>query len=111
MKVFCFFFSKKKPFLLTVRQPAAVILGLLALTVGQGLVQTTMTSTLAGAADPNRRGELLGAQQSAAGLARVIGPILGGALLGAADSGLPYLVGGALTALALVVLVVVLPGS
>ncbi len=51
---------------------------LLALTVGQGLVQTTMSSTLAGRADPSRRGEVLGAQQSAGGLARVIGPLLGG---------------------------------
>jgi MFS transporter, DHA1 family, tetracycline resistance protein len=77
---------------------------LLALTIGQGLVQTTMTSTLAGSAEPARRGEVLGAQQSASGLGRVVGPILGGALLGSTGSGLPYLVGGILTAVALAVL-------
>jgi DHA1 family tetracycline resistance protein-like MFS transporter len=77
---------------------------LVALTAGQGLVQTTMTSTLAGRADPARRAELLGAQQSAGGLARVIGPILGGALLGAHESGAPYVAGGLLTVAALVLL-------
>jgi MFS transporter, DHA1 family, tetracycline resistance protein len=74
---------------------------LLALTVGQGLAQPTMTSTLAGRADPGRRGEVLGLAQSASGLARVIGPILGGALLGADASGHPYMVGGLLTVAAL----------
>jgi MFS transporter, DHA1 family, tetracycline resistance protein len=89
---------------------ALAVPALLALTIGQGLVQTTMTSTLAGSADPQRRGELLGVQQSAGGLARVIGPIVGGALLGTADSGVPYLVGGILTAAALAVLFVAIPG-
>jgi MFS family permease len=74
---------------------------LIALTAGQGLVQTTMTSTLADRADPARRGELLGAQQSAGGLARVIGPILGGVLLGAHESGAPYVAGGLFTVAAL----------
>lgn len=75
---------------------------LLALTVGQGLAQPTMTSTLAGRAEAARRGEVLGLAQSAGGLARVVGPVLGGALLGAtASGGLTYLVGGVLTAAAL----------
>jgi MFS family permease len=60
-----------------------------------------MTSTLADRADPARRGELLGAQQSAGGLARVIGPILGGVLLGAHESGAPYVAGGLFTVAAL----------
>lgn len=70
------------------------------LTVGQALVQTTMASTLAGRADPARRGELLGVQQSAAGLGRVVGPAMGGALLGSAASGAPYLVGAGLCGVA-----------
>lgn len=74
---------------------------LLALTVGQGLVQTTMSSSLAGRADPARRGEILGAQQSAGGLARVVGPIMGGELLGARPSDWPYLVGAVLMTVAL----------
>lgn len=70
---------------------------LLALTLGQGLAQPTMSSTLAGRADPERRGEVLGFAQSASGLGRVVGPIVGGALLGAGASGLAYAVGGVLT--------------
>lgn len=73
---------------------------LLVLTVGQGLVQTTMTSALAGQADPGRRGQLLGFQQSASALARVAGPAIAGALLGSQASGVPYVVGAGLTAAA-----------
>jgi MFS family permease len=73
---------------------------LVGLTVGQGLVQTTLVSSVAGRAGPQRRGRTLGAQQSVNGLARVIGPALGGALLGSAATGLPYLVGAGLSVLA-----------
>lgn len=74
---------------------------LVALTVGQGLVQTTMTSALAGRAGARRRGEVLGAQQSAGGLARVIGPVVGGALLGEHATDLPYVVGAVLMVVSL----------
>ena len=77
---------------------------LLALTVGQGLLQTTMSSVLAGRADPQRRGEVLGAQQSAGGLARVVGPIAGGVLFERAGVGSPYVVGAGLMVLALLLL-------
>ncbi len=73
---------------------------LVGLTVGQGLVQTTMVSSVAGRAGPERRGRILGAQQSVNGLARVVGPAIGGALLGSAATGLPYLLGAALSGLA-----------
>lgn len=76
---------------------------LAALTVGQALVQTTMASTLAARAPAGRRGQLLGVQQSAAGLGRVVGPVAGGALLGSTASGAPYVFGAALCVLALVV--------
>ena len=78
---------------------------LVALTVGQGLVQTTMVSMVAGRADPGQRGRVLGAQQSVGGLARVAGPALGGVLLGSRASGLPYVVGGALSLAAAAVVV------
>lgn len=71
---------------------------LLLLTAGQGLVQTTMASVLAGSAGPGSRGRVLGAQQSVSALARIAGPAAGGALLGSAVSGRPYLLGAALTA-------------
>lgn len=81
----------------TARSWAAAAPALLLLTVGQGLVQTTMASTLAGRALPGARGRALGAQQSAGGLARVAGPAAGGALLGMHASGWPYLAGAILT--------------
>lgn len=74
---------------------------LVVLTAGQGLVQTTMASTLAGRAGSGRRGRALGAQQSVSSLARIAGPAIGGALLGSAASGRAYVVGAALTVLAL----------
>jgi MFS transporter, DHA1 family, tetracycline resistance protein len=70
------------------------------LTTGQGLVQTTMATALVSRADPASRGQVLGAQQSASALARILGPALLGALLGSDASGAPYLVGAALTAVA-----------
>jgi MFS family permease len=79
--------------LATARSWAAAAPALVALTVGQGLVQTTMVTIVAARAEPGRRGRVLGAQQSAGGLARVAGPALGGALLGARASGLPYVLG------------------
>ena len=83
---------------------AALAPALLVLTVGQGLVQTTMTSALAGRAPPQRRGAVLGAQQSAGGLARVIGPLLGGILFEQIGPGAPYVVGAALVAVCLLLL-------
>jgi MFS family permease len=73
---------------------------LVALTTGQGLVQTTMATALVSRADPASRGQVLGAQQSASALARIVGPALLGALLGSDASSAPYLVGAALTAAA-----------
>jgi len=87
-----------------VRSWLVLVPALLALTVGQGLVQTTMSSTLAGRADPSRRGEVLGAQQSAGGLARVIGPLLGGVLFQQIGPGAPYIAGAALMAAVLLLL-------
>lgn len=78
---------------------------LVVLTVGQGLVLTTMAATLAGRAGPGRRGRALGAQQSVSALARIAGPAVGGALLGSAASGLTYVVGAALTGVALFTLI------
>lgn len=74
---------------------------LLALTAGQGLVQTTMATVLVGAVGADRRGRVLGAQQSVSAMARIVGPAAGGALLGASASGRAYLFGAAMTLLAL----------
>jgi MFS family permease len=86
-----------------VRSWGLLVPALLALTVGQGLAQTTMTSALAGRADPRRRGRLLGAQQSAGGLARVLGPLLGGQLFERVGPGAPYVAGAAVIVVALLI--------
>jgi MFS family permease len=70
-----------------------------------------MASSLAGRADPGGRGRALGAQQSASGLARVVGPAIGGALLGAHASGWPYAAGAALTLVASIVALLTMPAQ
>jgi MFS family permease len=79
---------------------AVALPSLICLTVGQGLIQTTMASTVAARADPSSRGQVLGAQQSAVSLGRIAGPVIAGALLGGHASGAPYLFGAAVTAVA-----------
>jgi MFS family permease len=93
--------------LATARSWAVAVPALVGLTVGQGLVQTTMVAIVAGRAEPGWRGSVLGVQQAAGGLARVVGPAVGGALLGVAASGLPYVLGAVLCLLAAAVVVAV----
>jgi DHA1 family tetracycline resistance protein-like MFS transporter len=83
---------------------------LLVLTVGQGLVQTTMATVLVGRATAGGRGRALGAQQSASGLARIAGPAAAGALLGSHASGVPYAAGAVVTLLAAMLAAVALAG-
>lgn len=65
--------------------------GLLA--VGNGLTQPTVSAYVSKRADPTAQGETLGTNQSAASLARVFGPALGGFLYGAFGPSSPYLAG------------------
>src|SRR4051812_33186520 len=60
------------------------------LTVGQGLASPTLSSALAGKVAADRRGGVLGLQQSAGGLARVIGPVGAGFLFGHFGVAVPY---------------------
>lgn len=80
---------------------AAVLLlpGLAVLAVGQGLLTPTLSSAVAGAVDESTVGVALGVQQSMGGLARVIGPLLGGVLFGI-GVGVPYGVTALITATA-----------
>jgi DHA1 family tetracycline resistance protein-like MFS transporter len=80
---------------------APLTLALALLIVGQGLVAPTLSALVAGRASIDRRGEALGVQQSAGGLARSVGPALGGYLFGQSISA-PYLVGAALVTVAIV---------
>lgn len=77
---------------------------LLLLTMGQGLVTPTLAATVAGKVGEERRGAALGAQQSAGGLARVVGPVLGGVAFERLGLAAPYLAGVVLLAAAVAVL-------
>jgi multidrug resistance protein len=79
--------------------PAIVLL-----TVGQGLVTPTLSATVAGRVGAERRGAALGAQQSAGGLARVVGPVAGGFAFERIGVGAPYVGGVVLLALAVALL-------
>jgi len=73
---------------------------LMFLVVGQGLITPTLSSAVAGRAG-RARGSWLGWQQSAGGLARVIGPILAGVIFQQIGVGAPYVVGAVLALVAL----------
>ena len=83
---------------------AALAPAIVLLTAGQGLVTPTLAATVAGRVDDARRGAALGAQQSAGGLARVVGPIAGGFAFERVGVGAPYLGGVALLLVAIVLL-------
>ncbi|HEV7888529.1 MAG TPA: MFS transporter [Acidimicrobiales bacterium] len=70
------------------------------LVVGQGLVSPTLSSILAGKVGADRRGGVLGVQQAAGGLARVVGPLAGGFAFERAGVPVPYAAGAALMLLA-----------
>jgi MFS family permease len=74
---------------------------LLLLTAGQGLITPTLSSAVAGQAGPDERGRVLGVQQSAGGVARVVGPLLGGAAFGHLGVWVPYAGGAAVLIVAL----------
>jgi multidrug resistance protein len=70
------------------------------LVLGQGLITPTLSSAVAGRAG-RERGRWLGWQQSAGGLARVLGPVAAGALFQHIGIGSPYVLGAVLALVAL----------
>ncbi|MFZ9929899.1 MAG: MFS transporter [Ilumatobacteraceae bacterium] len=78
-----------------------VALGLL--TIGQGLVTPNLSALVSGRVPDHRRGEALGFQQGVNAVGRVAGPALAGVLYDHVSLGAPYLVGGALCGVALLV--------
>jgi multidrug resistance protein len=79
----------------------SVVPALVLLVVGQGLLTPTLSSAVAGRVPGERRGQALGLQQAASGLARVLGPAAAGFLFGRAGVGVPYVVGAVLVAVAI----------
>jgi predicted MFS family arabinose efflux permease len=81
---------------------------LVLITAGQGLLTPAITSMVAGGARDDRRGAVLGVQQSASALARVAGPIAGTFLFGHVGVGAPF-AAGAVLAVAAVALTAGIP--
>ncbi|MDQ6797187.1 MAG: MFS transporter [Actinomycetota bacterium] len=77
---------------------------LVALVLGQGLATPSLTAATASAAPERRRGGVLGLQQSAGGLARVIGPLVGGLAFQHVGVPAPYLAGAAVMLVCVAVL-------
>ena len=78
-----------------------LFLALALLSLGQGLVTPSLISVVADSATPDRRGEVLGVQQSAGALSRIIGPAIAGLLFDHAGVAWPYVVAAVLTGAAL----------
>jgi MFS family permease len=72
------------------------------LACGHGLSQPSITSLISRASPAESQGGALGISQSAASLARVLGPAMGGALFQQVAPGAPYLVAAALSIAAVV---------
>jgi MFS transporter, DHA1 family, tetracycline resistance protein len=80
-----------------------LVVALVLLTVGQVLLTPTLSAAIAGRSGVDT-GVWLGWQQSAGGLARVVGPIAAGALFQWAGVGWPYALGAVLALAALALL-------
>lgn len=76
----------------------ATIVSLLAVGVGWGLLAPSLQSLVSRRALPNEQGEVLGVNQSASALSRVIGPVAAGWAYGALGPGLGFVAGGLLIA-------------
>jgi MFS family permease len=86
---------------LTVRL-AVLLASLTAAVVGFAFLTPSAQALISRRSDPNRQGEVLGVNQSAAALARILGPIIGLTLYKLnPDHLLPYVFGGLLVALML----------
>src|SRR5439155_19206948 len=72
------------------------------LACGHGLSQPSVASLISRAAPPETQGGALGVSQSAASLARVLGPAMGGALFQQVAPGAPYIVAAGLSLAAIV---------
>ena len=73
------------------------------LALGNGMTQPSVGAFVSKRADPRAQGETLGTNQSAASLARMFGPSLGGWLYGSFGPRSPYLIGAIGMAIAMLV--------
>jgi multidrug resistance protein len=78
-----------------------LLLALVFLVVGSGLSTPSLTTLVVNSADDERRGEVLGVQQSANAFARTVGPPLAGLTFDVVGVGAPFALGAMIAALAL----------
>lgn len=76
---------------------------LVLMVIGAGIAAPSLIALVANSADENRRGEILGMQQSASALARVVGPPLAGLAFDGIGIGAPYTLGAMLCLAAVLV--------
>jgi MFS transporter, DHA1 family, tetracycline resistance protein len=82
-----------------------LVLGLLLVSVGQGVASPSMTELVNRAAGEHNRGEAMGFQQSSYAMARVIGPPLAGSAFDRLGVWSPMVLGGVITGVAALLLV------
>lgn len=88
-----------------------MLVALALLSAGDGAVSPTSSALLSFAAPEHAQGATLGVAQGMAGLGRVIAPVIAGALFGSSlGIGSPFVLGGVLSALALLLALPRLPG-
>jgi len=75
---------------------ARVLIDMALLAIGFGILNPAVTSLVSRAAGSTERGGILGVNQSGQSLARILGPLIGGAVYGAAGRDAPYYVGAAI---------------
>ncbi len=81
----------------------AMCFALVLMVLGAGVATPSLTALVANSVDDNRRGEMLGVQQSASALARVVGPPLAGLAFDGVGIGAPYTFGALICFAAVVV--------
>lgn len=83
----------------------ALVIGLLLLSVGQGVASPSLTELVNREAGEHQRGEAMGFQQSSYAVGRVLGPPLAGSVFDRIGVWSPMVLGGAITAVAVVLAV------
>jgi multidrug resistance protein len=88
---------------------AVMLIAVGVLSAGSGAVSATSSTLASLVADEESQGQTLGVIQSSGGLGRIIGPLAAGWIFALGGAGAPFVVGGLLTVLALLVAIPRLP--